>query len=114
MGLTFQGRQNGSDQGFAVDIQGGTEAIVLADNEIADTRGGTRRIAIRVGPETRAITLRNNRIQGFAKEVSGPQDVMGYNPAQNADAIEGLLTENCCVVARLADFVVGKRIVPRL
>ena len=68
---------NGPDQGFAVDIQGGTESIVLADNEIVDTRGGARRIAIRLGPETRDITLRNNRIQGFAKEVSGPQGERG-------------------------------------
>jgi hypothetical protein len=64
---------NGSDKGFAVDIQGGTEAIVLADNEIVDTRGGTRRTAIRLGPETRDIALRNNRIQGFVQAVSGPQ-----------------------------------------
>jgi len=69
---------NGSDQGFAVDIQGGTEAIVLADNEIVDTRGGTRRIAIRLGPETRNIVLRNNRIQGFVKAVSGPQVERGH------------------------------------
>ena len=65
---------NGPEQGFAVDIQGGTEAIVVADNEIVDTRGSTRRIAIRLGPETRAITLRNNRIQGFAKAVGGQRD----------------------------------------
>ncbi len=68
---------NGSDQGFAVDIQGGTEAIVLSDNEIVDTRGGTRRIAIRMGPETCDITLRNNRVQGFVQAVSGPQGERG-------------------------------------
>jgi len=63
---------NGPEQGFAVDIQGGTEAIELADNEIVDTRGGPRRIAVRLGPETRDITPRHNHIQGFAQAVSGP------------------------------------------
>ena len=46
---------------------------MLADNEIVDTRGGPHRTAIRLGPETRDITLRNNHIQGFAQAVSGPQ-----------------------------------------
>lgn len=64
---------NGAQQGFAVDIQGGTQSIVLADNEIIDTRGDPNRTAIRLGPETRDITLRNNHIRGFAQGVSGPQ-----------------------------------------
>jgi len=59
---------NGPDGGFAVDIQGGTKSIVLAGNEITETRTGTR-TAIRVGPETRDITLRDNRIRGFDREV---------------------------------------------
>jgi len=61
---------NGPDNGFAVDIQGGTKSIDLAGNEIIDRRGG-RRTAIRMGAETRDIRLDSNRIEGFAKEVEG-------------------------------------------
>jgi hypothetical protein len=62
---------NGAKDGFAVDIQGGTESIELVGNEITDTRGPAKRTAIRLGPETSNITLRDNRIKGFAKEVEG-------------------------------------------
>jgi len=61
---------NGADTGFAVDIQGGTESIVLSGNDIIETRQGTR-TAIRLGPDTRNIKLDNNRIEGFAKTVEG-------------------------------------------
>ncbi|EDY17964.1 hypothetical protein CfE428DRAFT_4394 [Chthoniobacter flavus Ellin428] len=61
---------NGADNGFAVDIQGGTESIVLAGNEIIETRKGTR-TAIRLGPDTRDITMDGNRIEGFTKSVEG-------------------------------------------
>jgi hypothetical protein len=61
---------NGADTGFAVDIQGGTESIVLSGNDIIETRQGTR-TAIRLGPDTRDIKLDNNRIEGFAKPVEG-------------------------------------------
>lgn len=62
---------NGSEKGYAVDIQGGTESVVLADNEIRDSRGGIHSppAAIRLGRETRDITLRNNQVEGFAKDV---------------------------------------------
>lgn len=60
---------NGPEKGFAVDIQGATKSIELIGNEITDTRGPGKRIAIRLGPETSSISLRDNRIKGFAKEV---------------------------------------------
>ena len=62
---------NGAADGFAVDVQGVTEAIVFAGNEITETRGSDRRTAIRLGPETAGITLRDNRITGFSKNVEG-------------------------------------------
>ncbi len=65
---------NGGKDGFAVDIQGGTKSIELIGNEITDTRGSGQRIAIRLGPETSSITLRENRIKGFAKEVEREND----------------------------------------
>ena len=60
---------NGGENGFAVDVQGGTGWVVLAGNEIIETRGPARRTAIRLGPETHDITLKENRIQGFAKDL---------------------------------------------
>ena len=63
---------NGADSGFAVDIQGGTESIVLAGNEIIETRPGAR-TAIRLGPDTHDIKLDGNRIEGFTKTVEGEQ-----------------------------------------
>jgi hypothetical protein len=57
--------------GSSVDIQGGTEWITLAGNEITETRGGAARSAIRMGPDTKHITLRDNRIKGFAKGSDG-------------------------------------------
>jgi hypothetical protein len=58
--------------GFAVDIQGGTESILLSNNEIVETRGAAQRTAIRLGPDTRDIRLENNRLEGFAKTSEGP------------------------------------------
>ena len=62
---------NGADDGFAVDVQGGTESVVFAGNEITETRSPAKRTAIRLGAETGGITLRDNRIKGFAKDVEG-------------------------------------------
>jgi hypothetical protein len=63
---------NGADGGFAVDIQGGTDSIVLTGNDIVETRQGAR-TGIRLGPDTRDIKLDHNRIEGFAKTVEGGQ-----------------------------------------
>jgi nitrous oxidase accessory protein NosD len=63
---------NGADSGYAVDIQGGTESIVLAGNEIIETRPGAR-TAIRLGPDTRDIKLDGNQIKGFTKTVEGEE-----------------------------------------
>ncbi len=60
---------NGAEKGAAVDVQGATESIVLIGNEITDTRTPAGRIAVRLGPETKDIQLRENRITGFAREV---------------------------------------------
>ena len=60
---------NGGDKGFAIDVQGSTESVVIAGNEIADSRGVTGRVAVRLGKDTRDIKLQGNTIQGFAKDV---------------------------------------------
>lgn len=60
---------NGGDNGAAIDIQGGTESITIADNEFTESRGPAQRVAVRIGPQTRDISLNNNVIGGFAKET---------------------------------------------
>jgi hypothetical protein len=59
----------GGTNSVAVDVQGGTEGIVLRRNRIEETRGGAERTAVRLGPETRDIQLDANQITGFATEV---------------------------------------------
>ncbi len=59
----------GATNGIGVDIRGATEGIVLAGNTLAETRDPAARIAVRLGPETRDIQLRNNQITGFATDV---------------------------------------------
>ena len=59
----------GGTSGVAVDIQGGTESIVVRGNQIEETRGAASRTAVRLGAETRNIQIESNRISGFATEV---------------------------------------------
>jgi hypothetical protein len=60
---------NGPDAGYAIDIQGATEAVVLEANELIETRPPAARTAVRLGPQTRHIQLRGNVMTGFAREV---------------------------------------------
>jgi hypothetical protein len=60
---------NGGAKSAAIDIQGATEAIVLIDNEIIETRPAAERIGVRLGALTRDIQMKGNRIEGFAKNV---------------------------------------------
>ncbi len=50
-----------------------TEAIVLKDNNLRETCQPLARIGIRLGPQTRAITLHDNRTEGFARPVMDMQ-----------------------------------------
>jgi len=60
---------NGGAAGAAIDIQGGTESITIADNEFHESRGAEQRVAVRIGAQTRGVDLKNNSIKGFAKET---------------------------------------------
>jgi nitrous oxidase accessory protein NosD len=73
---------NGGEDGVAVDVQGGTESVAFAGNEIIETRGAAKRTAIRFGPETRDMTLEQNHIQGFAKEIEGTANAGGPAPSR--------------------------------
>lgn len=61
---------SGSEEGVAVDVQGETESVTIASNELVETRGPAKRTAIRLGAKTRDIRLAENRIQGFATEIA--------------------------------------------
>lgn len=47
-----------------IDIQGPTQSITLSDNEFSDSRGGTPRVAVKQGPETRDIVVERSRTSG--------------------------------------------------
>jgi copper-binding protein NosD len=61
---------SGPDAGVAVDIQGETESITLAGNEIRETREPRSRTGIRIGEKTRDIRLSENKVEGFAVAVA--------------------------------------------
>ncbi|HET6881613.1 MAG TPA: right-handed parallel beta-helix repeat-containing protein [Pirellulales bacterium] len=63
---------SGAEKGIGVDVQGQTEAITIAGNEIRETRGPMDRIGVRLGADTRDVKLSDNRIEGFAVAVAGP------------------------------------------
>ena len=50
-------------------MQGQTEQVEIASNEIRETREPMRRIGVRVGKETREVKLTDNRIEGFSQAV---------------------------------------------
>ena len=58
-------RNNGPEDGAAIEIKGGTEGILITGNEIIETRGAKKRVPVRQGPETRDIVVKNNQISGF-------------------------------------------------
>ena len=60
---------SGSESGVAIDIQGGTEQITLRQNKIQETRGAAQRVGIRLGKETKDITLADNVFAGLMKDV---------------------------------------------
>jgi hypothetical protein len=73
---------SGSADGIGIDVQGATEAVVLAGNEIVETRQPADRIAIRLGAETKSIQVRSNQITGFATAVKQmPAPVAGSGEA---------------------------------
>jgi parallel beta-helix repeat protein len=61
---------SGPDDGIGIDVRGRTESVTLSRNEIRETRTPMSRIGIRIGPQARDITLADNRIAGYAVQVS--------------------------------------------
>jgi len=61
---------SGAEKGVAIDINGETEAVVVSNNELRETRKPLSRIGILIGAETRDIRCVDNQIEGFAKAIS--------------------------------------------
>ncbi len=61
---------SGPDDGVGVDVQGETESIAIARNEIRETRAPMARIGVRVGKQAGDVDLADNRIEGYAVAIS--------------------------------------------
>lgn len=60
---------SGSENGVAIDIQGGTELVTLRQNQIQEKREPAQRVGIRLSKESRQITLADNTFAGLMKDV---------------------------------------------
>jgi len=61
---------SGGDDGVGIDVQGTTTEIVLAKNELRETRSPAQRIGVRLGAEAGKVELAENSIEGFSLAVS--------------------------------------------
>jgi hypothetical protein len=59
----------GDDSGVAIDIQGQTKDLKIANNELRETRRPMNRTGIRIGPAAQRIELADNTIEGFAYSI---------------------------------------------
>jgi hypothetical protein len=60
---------SGPEAGIAIDVQGLTQDVTIAGNEIRESRAPAQRVGIRIGRETRQIKLEQNQFAGLMKEV---------------------------------------------
>jgi hypothetical protein len=61
---------SGGEKGVAIDVTGETEGVVIVNNELKVTRSPASRIGIRIDAQTGDTRYAENRIEGFATEVS--------------------------------------------
>jgi hypothetical protein len=59
----------GAEVGVGIKLEGKTQSIGIARNEIRETRDAAKRIGVKMEPETKDIHLAGNRIEGFAQLV---------------------------------------------
>jgi hypothetical protein len=62
--------ESGPDDGIGIDVQGETEAITLAQNQLRESREPLRRVGIRLGAGTRDVRRIGNTMAGFAVDRS--------------------------------------------
>ena len=60
---------SGAADGVGIDLHGKTHDVVIRQNEFSESRGAMQRVGVRLGSDTRAITLSENRFQGLAYSV---------------------------------------------
>jgi hypothetical protein len=60
----------GPDDGIGIDVQGETESIILAQNQLRETRKPLSRVGIRIGARTRDVRMIDNTMEGFAVDLS--------------------------------------------
>lgn len=65
---------SGGEAGIGIDVQGGTESITLKANQIEETRQPMQRVGIRLGKETKEITLAENKIEGVKIALDDQRD----------------------------------------
>jgi parallel beta-helix repeat protein len=56
---------NGPEGSAVIDIQGGTESILIKNNSFVDRREGKSRVAVKQGPETKDIVVQGNSTNGL-------------------------------------------------
>jgi hypothetical protein len=61
---------SGPADGVGIEVQGETEGVTIARNEVLESRGPARRIGIRISPMTHDLRLAENRVRGCAMEVA--------------------------------------------
>lgn len=61
---------SGPETGTGIDVQGSTEGVTLAGNEVRETRGPAQRTGIRISAQTRDLRLEGNRIDGVAVPIA--------------------------------------------
>ncbi len=60
---------SGPENGAGVEVQGETQQVKIASNDIRETRAPAQRVGIRLGAKTSEIQLADNRFAGFSREV---------------------------------------------
>jgi len=60
---------SGGPEGIGVKVEGQTQAVTIARNEIRETRQPAARVGVKIEPQTRDIRLDGNTIEGFSKPV---------------------------------------------
>lgn len=63
-------KDSGAEQGVGVDVQGETEAVTIARNEIRETRQPMKRVGVRIGAKAKDVRLADNRIDGYQVSVA--------------------------------------------
>ena len=65
---------SGPEDGVAIDVQGETESVTIAENQLVETRSSAKRIGIRLGAQSKDIRLVENQFQGFATDTADLRD----------------------------------------